>query len=184
MSNTLADSIIANMKAADLRYIVTVPDSTTRSLQRVWRSDPYFRVVPACHEGEAIAVGCGLWIAGRRAMVVMENAGLFQAGETLRAMAIDMQIPLVMGVSYLARPQPNMSLDAMIEKEEKHVGGPATHKVQQGWMTEPWLRFWNVPYVVVDAPEGAAAVQWAVTKAVEVKGPVALIFDQAVGDFR
>ena len=177
----IAAPFIEEMKAAGLRWIVTLPDSTTRVLQRIWRSDPFFHVVPAVHEEEAISIGCGLSIAGELPLVVMENAGLFHSGDSLRNLSIDMQIPIVLVTSYLGRPKANLAPD----REEVAMGNSAfSHIDQQGRLTEPWMRFWDIPYGIIDAPEGAKLVPWAADTARTRSGPAALLCGVEAGDFR
>ena len=177
----IADRVIEEMKAAGIRWIVTLPDSTTRVLQRIWRSDPFFRVVGAVHEEEAISIGCGLSIGGQLPLVVMENAGLFHCGDALRNLAIDMEIPIILGTSYLGRPKPNMPPDP---PDVVNGDSPFSHIDQQGRLTEPWLRFWGIPSGIIDAPEGAKLIPWAAETARQRRGPAAILFDVAVGDFR
>ena len=176
MSNVI-ELVLAQMKGCGVRFLVTVPDSATRPLQRSWRVDPDIRVVQACHEAEAVAIACGCEIAGQKAVVVMENAGMLHAIDSIRAISIDMRIPTVLMVTYLGRPLPNLSPDDLLSARLAHVGEPATHILQQGRLTEPLLQLLGIPYAVLDKLEGVSLISWAVQKAHEIQGPSAILLD-------
>lgn len=56
--------------------------------------------IPICREGEAIAVSLGLLIGGRKPVVIIQNTGFFESGDSLRGQALDFQLPIVMLIGY------------------------------------------------------------------------------------
>lgn len=56
--------------------------------------------VPVCREGEAIAIAVGMIIAGAKPVVIIQNTGFFEAGDSLRGQAIDLKMPLLMMIGY------------------------------------------------------------------------------------
>lgn len=172
---TLAQAVARELKANNVRFVVTVPDSQSRPLRAVWRTDPHFRLITACHEGEAVAIGSGLCVGGEPPLVVMENAGLFQALEAIRAMPTDMHIPLVMMIGYLGRTLDGTTAELELE-HMIHLRGPAmTHGIQQGQLTEPVLRVFGIPYGTMSEPQHASLLTWAYRHAEAIRGPVAVL---------
>src|SRR5262249_45004332 len=47
-----------------------------------------------CREGEAIAVAAGLYLGGKRPVVMIQCTGLFDAGDSLRNFVHDLKLPL------------------------------------------------------------------------------------------
>ncbi len=95
----------AALQTCGVTHLVWIPDSHLGS----WESALNQGTIPlirACREGEAIAIAGGLLLGGKKPVVIMQCTGLFEAGDALRNIVHDLQLPLVMiiGVrSYYAR---------------------------------------------------------------------------------
>ena len=76
----VAASIHAGLRAAGIRDCIYLPDSVTGKLTASLERDPDMHVVVCAREDEGIAIASGLFIAGRRAIVVMECSGLGYSG--------------------------------------------------------------------------------------------------------
>ncbi len=176
--STLGEQIMEELKANDVKFYVTVPDSLTRPLWSQFdEKEKDIKLIKVCHEAEAVAVGAGIQMGGSNCVVVMENAGFFQAIEALRALPIDMKIPLVMLVSWVGRLRDNQSADDVLELEVAKRGGAATHIALQGALTEPLVRTLDIPYATLEGPEGVSLISWAFRKAHETRRPVAVLLD-------
>ena len=173
----LLESIVTELKRCEIKFYVTVPDSLTASLLKLCEADPFFHVVKACHESDAIAVGSGLWITGGKSIVVIENSGLFNAIETVRAMPVDMNIPLLLMVTYLGRPRADTTPEESYRMWYASGGGAATHVIQQGMLTEPVVKLLGIPYCILERADGVKQIPWALNKANEIEGPVAILLD-------
>ena|SRR5450755_690991 len=127
-------SVAATLKSCGVTHVVWVPDSVLGAWDADLSADPALSLIRVCREGEAIAVAAGLHIGGKRPLVMMQCTGLFEAGDSLRNFIHDLQLPLffLIGVrSYFAH-QKGKSADTC----------PV--------FTEPVLRAWQLPYVVLD----------------------------------
>ena len=173
----LFETTAHELKHQGINYYVTVPDSLTRPLFDLCQNDPFFSVVKACHEAEAVAIASGLYIGGAKSITVMENAGLFNAVEALRAMPVDMEIPLLLLVSHLGKIREDHSPEETLHMWFARGGSASTHNVQQGTMTEPILNVMGIPYTTLQTAEGVKQISWALQKAKEIKGPVAILLD-------
>jgi sulfopyruvate decarboxylase TPP-binding subunit len=133
-------SVAAALKGAGVTHVVWIPDSLTGTWEPALAPDPDLALVRVCREGEALAVAAGLLLGGRRPVVVMQCTGLFEAGDSLRNLVHDLKLPLflIVGVrSYHAHRQ---------------GAGGDTCPV----FTEPILRAWQLPYVLLDDRASAA----------------------------
>jgi sulfopyruvate decarboxylase TPP-binding subunit len=133
-------SVVAALKQCGVTHVVWVPDSTTGTWEAALAADPDLALVRVCREGEAVAVAGGLLLGGRSPVVVVQCTGLFEAGDALRNFVHDLKLPLffVIGVrSYYAH---------------KKGAGADTCPV----FTEPVLRAWQVPYVLLEERHTAA----------------------------
>jgi sulfopyruvate decarboxylase TPP-binding subunit len=133
-------SVVAALKGCGVTHVVWVPDSTTGTWESALAADPDLALVRVCREGEAVAVAGGLFLGGRSPVVVVQCTGLFEAGDALRNFVHDLKLPLffIIGVrSYYAHRQGKSADTCPV-------------------FTEPVLRAWQVPYVVLEERHTAA----------------------------
>jgi sulfopyruvate decarboxylase subunit alpha len=77
-----------------------LPDSLFRGLYPALDADPGIRTIRVTNEGEGAAICGGVFLSGKRAMLVMENSGLRASAEPLARMGLGAGIPVVMLMSY------------------------------------------------------------------------------------
>ena len=98
-------AVLAALKRCGVTHVVWLPDSELGRWDAALSSDPDLRLIRVCREGEAFAVAAGLFIGGKRPIVMIQCTGLFEAGDALRNVLFDLKLPLfvVVGVrSWLA----------------------------------------------------------------------------------
>jgi sulfopyruvate decarboxylase TPP-binding subunit len=127
-------SVVAALKACGVTHVVWVPDSELGTWEPALTGPGGLPLVRVCREGEALAIAAGLWIGGKKPVVVIQCTGLFEAGDALRNVVHDMGVPvfLVVGVRSWHAYQKGQSKDNC----------PV--------FTEPILQAWRVPYVLLD----------------------------------
>ncbi|HXG08372.1 MAG TPA: thiamine pyrophosphate-binding protein [Gemmataceae bacterium] len=133
-------SVVAALKECGVTHVVWIPDSEIGTWEPALRADPDIRLVRVCREGEAIAVAGGLLLGGKRPVVLIQCTGLFEAGDSLRNIVYDLKLPLflVVGVrSYYAYQQGATADSCPV-------------------YTEPIMRAWQIPYVLLDRRHTAA----------------------------
>lgn len=64
------------LRAGDVRHCLYVPDSVMGPLTARCETDPAIRTVVCAREDEGMATAAGLFLAGQRAVVVMEASGI------------------------------------------------------------------------------------------------------------
>ena len=127
-------SITAALKHCDITHVVWIPDTELGSWDAALSSTEGLTLLRVCREGEAFALAAGLYLGGKKPIVMLQCTGLFEAGDSLRNVLFDLKIPLffVVGVrSYYAHQQGATADTCPI-------------------FSEPILRAWQIPYVVLD----------------------------------
>ena len=93
-------SVVEELKKNKISHVVWLPDSETNFLFQLLDNEPTLDLVPVCREGETMAIAAGLWVGGKRPIVLIQNTGIFEAGDSIRGLALDVNQPLVMLVGY------------------------------------------------------------------------------------
>jgi sulfopyruvate decarboxylase TPP-binding subunit len=122
------------LKSCGVTHVVWVPDSVLGQWDAALSNDPGLSLIRVCREGEAVAVAGGLYLGGKRPIVLMQCTGLFEAGDSLRNFIYDLKLPLffLIGVrSYYA-----------------HQQGATADTCPM--FTEPILQAWGLSYVVLE----------------------------------
>jgi len=115
-------------------HVVWLPDSALGDWEEALELSPDLQLVRVCREGEAWAIAAGLYIGGRRPIVVIQNTGLFESGDALRNVLFDLGLPLFAVIGYRSYLVPD---------------SPDTARR----FTEPVLDAWGIEHVLIDAPQ-------------------------------
>src|SRR6185503_14248894 len=70
------EAIFKTLKAADVRQIAYVPDAGHSHLIRRAQADPDIADVVLTTEEEGVALACGAWLGGQRAVLLMQSSGV------------------------------------------------------------------------------------------------------------
>jgi sulfopyruvate decarboxylase TPP-binding subunit len=95
-----AQAVVDELKRNGISHVVWLPDSESKHLYDLLKDDETLQLVPICREGEAIGIALGLMVGGRSPAVVIQNTGLFESGDSLRGLGLNLRLPLLMLVSY------------------------------------------------------------------------------------
>lgn len=107
------ERIIAALKKARVEFVVALPDIVT-SDGLLWplSRDPDIRLVRICKEDEGIAICTGLAFAGRRSVLMMQQTGLLDSINALRAVGVEYEQPVVMLVGLQGKEPGVASVDS------------------------------------------------------------------------
>jgi sulfopyruvate decarboxylase subunit alpha len=127
-------SVVAALKECGITHVIWIPDSELGTWEPALNAEREIQLIRVCREGEAIAVAAGLLIGGKRPMVMIQCTGLFEAGDALRNVVHDMQLPLffLVGVRSYYAYQEGKTRDTC----------PV--------FAEPILRAWQIPFTLLD----------------------------------
>ena len=115
-------------------HVVWLPDSALGPWEAELDRPGSLELVRVCREGEAWALAAGLYLAGKRPLVMIQNTGLFESGDALRNFLFDLKLPLVAVIGYRSALVPGNNDSACK-------------------FTEPMLKTWGLDYVVIRAPD-------------------------------
>lgn len=92
-------AIIAALKRAAIEYVVAVPDIVT-SDGLLWpiSRDPDLKLVRICKEDEGVSICAAMSYNGTRALLLMQQTGLMDSLNAIRAIGMDYQLPVCMMV--------------------------------------------------------------------------------------
>jgi sulfopyruvate decarboxylase subunit alpha len=145
------DAVIAGLKRAGVSIVTYLPDSLFKELYPALDADPDIRTIPVTNEGEGAAIAGGVFLSGKRAVLIMENSGLRASVEPLARMGLGAGIPVVMLMSYRGE-----------------LGENNWWAIPHGITMEPLLDALRTPYRVVREVSGIEqaivdAVTWSHT---------------------
>ena len=92
--------VLEELKKNAVTHVVWLPDSETNFLYVLMRDDPTLDLVPVSREGHAFSTAAGLAAGGKRPVILIQNTGMMESGDSLRGWGIGMNTPVVMMVGY------------------------------------------------------------------------------------
>ena len=136
-----------NSRRNGVTHVVTIPDSETNYLYELMEVQDWLDVVPVSREGEAWGTALGLNIAGKVPVVLVQNTGMLEAGDSIRGMAIDAGFPLVMIIGYRGWNRRGVITDSVAK------------------YTEPFLTAFGINYYLVEQNEDGDRISVAFEEA-------------------
>jgi len=94
-----AETIVQALKDWDISLIVYVPDISIHQVTSLIDQDPFFRLVSATREEEAIGIAVGSYAAGRNAAVFMQSSGFGNSINALASLCIPARTPIPMFIN-------------------------------------------------------------------------------------
>ncbi len=145
-------------------HVVTVPDWVQLALHdRLNTGLGAIKVINCANENQVVTVAGGLTVGGRRPLVMMQNQGLYNCINTLRAVCIDAHIPMVFMVGQFGR-------------EYSNIGHPATQSGRSMVrIAEPLLTAIGIPFHNLDSEADMAKLDVAYEQAEREKNAVVLL---------
>jgi sulfopyruvate decarboxylase subunit alpha len=136
MKPSAVEHVISGLKSAGISVACYLPDSLLKELYPALDKDGDIRTIRVTNEGEGAAICGGVWLSGRRAVLVMENSGLRASIEPLARMGMGAGIPVLMLMSYRG-----------------DLGENNWWAIPHGMTMEPLLNAMRIPYRIIDREE-------------------------------
>ncbi len=153
-------SVIEQFKKNGITHVVWLPDSETNWMYMAMQEEPSFDLIPVTREGEALAIAAGLYAGGKKPVCLIQNTGMFESGDSIRGIALDVNLPVVMMVGYRGWTRHGVTPDSAAR------------------FTEPILDAWGIKYYLVEGDADADRITTAFEEAEATNRPVAIL----VGD--
>ena len=166
MTMPSGQAVAERLKANGVTHGVTVPDWIQIDLHHALDADEDIHLLPVCTEDEAITASVGLHIGGKRAVVIIQNQGLYAGLNALRAIGLDAGMPLVLLIGQFGR------------EIAQYTPDPAQSARRVVRILEPVLDAVQVPYWRIDSAADLGAIDSAFEAAYRDNWPAAVIFGQ------
>lgn len=154
------ETVLAEMKKNGVTHVVWLPDSETNWLYLLMKAEPSLTLVAVSREGLAFSAAAGLAAGGRTPIILIQNTGLMESGDSIRGWALGLNIPVVMMVGYRGWTRHGVTQDTA-----------ATY-------TERFLNAFGINYYLVENDADAPRISVAFEEAKKTRRPVAVL----VGD--
>jgi len=151
------ETVLAQMKKNGVTHVVWLPDSETNWLFLLMQEDPSLTLVGVNREGLAFSAASGIYAGGKTPLILIQNTGLMESGDSMRGWAIQMEVPVVLMVGYRGYTRHGVNKDSA-----------ATY-------TERFLNAFNIQYYLVEDDGDAERISIAFAEARKTKRPVAVL---------
>ena len=150
------------LEAAGFTHVVWLPDSHIGRWEEALESSP-LALVRVTREGEAIALAAGLMLGGARPIVMIQCTGLFEAGDALRNVVYDLQLPLKLLVG--------------VRNGQAFLQSRTNDSAAR--FTDPIVRAWGIPMSRLNpALQSTDEMRAALGFSAAQTGPIALLWQE------
>ena len=155
---TLSPTVVqAELHKNGVTDVVWLPDTESGHMYNLLQADPALRIIPIAREAESMPIATGLWIGGRKPVVMIQNTGFFESGDSVRGMAVDVAAPLVIFIGYRGWTRRGVTTDSA------------------ALITEPTLHAWRMTYYLVEHDGDADRISVAFEDAEKMQRPVGVL---------
>ena len=109
-----------------ITHVTWLPDAHTVRWEKELASSSRFSLIRVCREGEAWAIAAGLWLGGKRPILVIQNTGLFESGDALRNVLFELEAPVYAVIGYRN----------FLVPESRDTAKRFTEPILQGWQLD------------------------------------------------
>ena len=89
-----AECLVECLREGQISLIAYVPDANIAHPIRLMEDDPFFHVVAATREEEAIGIAVGAYAAGRNSAVFMQSSGFGNCINAIGSLCIPFRVPV------------------------------------------------------------------------------------------
>ena len=149
--------ILDEIKKCRFTHVVWLPATGNNVLYESLMRQPEITMVPVCREGEAIGIAAGLTWGGKNPLVLHQNTGFFESGDSIRGIAMGTKLPLLIMLGYRGwkRDAPMVDTAAIF--------------------TEPILKGWGINYYLVTSDADVEKISLGYKEAHETRKPVVIL---------
>lgn len=155
-----AYNIVDELKKQGITHAIGVPDNGSARIYEILRSEPEVEVITVTREGEAFAVASGLYVGGKKPIIIIQNTGFLESGDAIRGTVINMKVPVVVFIGY--RGYHNRDANG------HWVDSVAT-------FLEPTLKAWNLSYEILETDDDIPCIGRAFEAAAATSLPAAVL---------
>ncbi|MDB5864123.1 MAG: hypothetical protein JWO70_1929 [Betaproteobacteria bacterium] len=154
------ETVLEQMKKQGVTHVVWLPDSETNWLYLLMKAEPTLTLVAVPREGTAASIAAGLAAGGKKPLILIQNTGLMESGDSIRGWLLGLDIPVVLMVGLRGWTRHGVTTDTAAV------------------YTERFLNAFNINYYLVESDADAERISVAFGEAEKTRRPVAIL----VGD--
>ncbi len=95
-----AANIVEGLKKAGIDFVATLPDLKIVEVIKAIDEHPDIKHVPLCREEEGVGICAGAYLTGKKAALLMQNAGLLNSCNGLTTTCFQFEIPILLLIYY------------------------------------------------------------------------------------
>ncbi len=141
-----------------ITHIVWLPATETRFMYESMLGQHDIVLVPVCREGEAMAIATGLILGGKNPVVLVQNCGFFEAGDSYRGMVLNSRVSFLMLIGYRGWQR----------------GKPLTDTA--AIYAEPILDAWGIKHYLVETSQDLEKISDGYQEVIKTNKVVAIMF--------
>lgn len=157
--------VLEEMKKNGVTHVLWLPDSEIHWLYLLMKSEPSLKLVAISREGMGISAAAGLYVGGKTPVILMQNTGLMDCGDSLRGWGILLNIPLVLIVGYRGWNRHGVTVDSA------------------AIYTERFLHAFGINYYLVENTDDVPRISTAFEDAKKTKRPVVVLLGRKYQGF-
>ena len=154
------ETVLGEMKKHGVTHVVWLPDSETNWLYLLMKAEPTLTLVAIPREGLAASIAAGLHAGGKKPLILIQNTGLMESGDSIRGWLLGLDVPVVLMVGLRGWTRHGVTSDTAAV------------------YTERFLNAFNINYYLVESDADAPRISVAFEEAEKTRKPVAVL----VGD--
>jgi sulfopyruvate decarboxylase subunit alpha len=154
------ETVLREMKKHGVTHVVWLPDSETNWLYLLMKAEPTLTLVAVPREGLAASIAAGLYAGGKKPLILIQNTGLMESGDSIRGWLMGLDVPVVLMVGLRGWTRHGVTADTAAV------------------YTERFLNAFNINYYLVETDADAPRISVAFEEAQKTRKPVAVL----VGD--
>ncbi len=151
------ETVLKEMKQNGVTDVVWLPDSETNWLFLLMESEPSLRLVGVSREGHACSIAAGLSAGGRTPVILIQNTGMMESGDSIRGWLLSLEVPVVLMVGYRGYTRHGVNKDTAAD------------------YTERFLYAFGLNYYLVENDGDAERISIAFDEAQRTKRPVVVL---------
>lgn len=151
------ETVLQQMKQNGVTDVVWLPDSETNWLFLLMQAEPSLRLIGVSREGHACSIAAGLSAAGNTPLILIQNTGMMESGDSIRGWLMSLKIPVVLMVGYRGYTRHGVTKDTAAD------------------FTEPFLYAFGLKYYLVENDGDGARITTAFEEAERTQKPVVVL---------
>jgi sulfopyruvate decarboxylase TPP-binding subunit len=151
------ETVLKEMKQNGVTDVVWLPDSETNWLFLLMESEPSLRLIGVSREGHACSIAAGLSAGGKTPVILIQNTGMMESGDSIRGWLLSLEVPVVLMVGYRGYTRHGVNKDTAAD------------------YTERFLYAFDLNYYLVENDGDAERISIAFEEAQRTKRPVVVL---------